>query len=229
MRMPKQIGPGLGAILVLALLGGGRADEADPRVYPTTEKVGGKTYAEWAAAWWRWGLGAPKDKNPISDRTGKFADRGQSGPVWFLAGTFGGKATRTCSVPAGKALFFPVVIQGQGGPYETANEAAPRRMAKGVADTAYDLEVTIDGKPVQGVMNHRVATAVFPFNGPEKEEDAVIPNVVGKQKMVSDGYWVLLKPLAPGKHTLHFKGKLKRTRFSLDVTYQLTVLEAKRP
>src|SRR5262249_56510522 len=139
MRMPKQIRPGLGAIRVLALLGGGRADEADPRVYPTTEKVGGKTYAEWAAAWWQWGLGAPKDKNPISDRTGKFADRGQSGPVWFLAGTFGGKATRTCSVPAGKALFFPVVIQGQGGPCEPGDQAAVARPEAGVAGTGYGL------------------------------------------------------------------------------------------
>ena len=35
---------------------------------------------------------------------------GQSGSVWFLAGIFGGgSATRTCAVPAGKALYFPVL------------------------------------------------------------------------------------------------------------------------
>lgn len=29
--------------------------------------------------------------------------------MWFLAGTFGGPATRECSIPAGKQLFFPLV------------------------------------------------------------------------------------------------------------------------
>jgi hypothetical protein len=35
---------------------------------------------------------------------------GQRGPVWLLAGTFsGGSATRSCSIPQGEWLFFPVV------------------------------------------------------------------------------------------------------------------------
>ena len=34
----------------------------------------------------------------------------QSGPVWFLADTYGTKRTiRTCTVPRGKHLFFPLI------------------------------------------------------------------------------------------------------------------------
>ena len=33
----------------------------------------------------------------------------RAGPVWFLAGNLGGSSTRTVTIPAGTALFFPVV------------------------------------------------------------------------------------------------------------------------
>src|SRR5262249_41628433 len=161
-------------------------------------------------------------KNPVTDRTGQFAGEGQSGPVWFLAGNFGGEVTRKCSVPAGKAIFFPVVNQGQGAPADKANEEFLRALAKAVMDTAHDLEVIVDGKPLKDVMSYRVQSPLFTFNAPEKEADAVIPTGTGKQKTVVDGYWVMLKPLTPGEHVVRFKGKVKRTRFSLDVTYKLT-------
>jgi len=49
------------------------------------------------------------DINPLLDQTGANAAIGQSGPVWFLAGTTGGTAERAITVPAGKSLFFPLV------------------------------------------------------------------------------------------------------------------------
>ena len=45
----------------------------------------------------------------MGDTTGEFASLGQSGPVWFLAGTFGSTVTRTVTIPAGKTLFFPIL------------------------------------------------------------------------------------------------------------------------
>src|SRR6266567_9555639 len=69
----------------------------------------GKTYGEWAAAWWQWGLSVPAAVNPILDTTGADAGQGQTGPVWFLGGTFGGGTIkRTLTIPAGKAIFIPV-------------------------------------------------------------------------------------------------------------------------
>jgi hypothetical protein len=56
-----------------------------------------------------WGLKEPADTNPILDDTGADCRRNQHGNIWFLAGTFyGPPVERTCKIPAGKALFFPI-------------------------------------------------------------------------------------------------------------------------
>jgi hypothetical protein len=62
-----------------------------------------------ATNWWQWALETPASENPLTDTTGQFAAVNQSGRVWFLAGNPGGTTVRTITVPAGKALFFPIV------------------------------------------------------------------------------------------------------------------------
>ena len=69
------------------------------------------TYGEWTARWWQWLYSIPEERNPAADETGANCHEGQSGPVWFLAGTFGGLNERVCTIPAGKSLLFPVVNQ----------------------------------------------------------------------------------------------------------------------
>ena len=80
-------------------------------VVPLHQKVAGKTYGEWAAAWWQWVLAIPASVNPRFDTTGADAGEHQSGPVWFLAGNFGGaldallrRSPRQVSVLAGHEL-----------------------------------------------------------------------------------------------------------------------------
>lgn len=51
----------------------------------------------------------PQPLNPATDPTGKNCAQNQNGPFWFLAGTTGGSAECTCTIPAGKAILFPVV------------------------------------------------------------------------------------------------------------------------
>ena len=80
----------------------------DRLAYKPDENPFGKRWEEWTAEWWKWSLSLPKDQNPITDPTGENASHNQRGPVWFLAGTFGGVAERTCDIPAGKAIFFPI-------------------------------------------------------------------------------------------------------------------------
>ena len=55
------------------------------------------------------------DTSPLFDLTGAQAANGQSGPVWFLAGLTWFYAdpamhfaVRNVTIPAGKALFFPI-------------------------------------------------------------------------------------------------------------------------
>jgi hypothetical protein len=40
---------------------------------------------------------------------------------------------------------------------------------------------------------------------------------------VDDGVYIMLKPLAPGPHLLHFTGSFPAFSFSFDITYKLKV------
>ncbi len=83
------------------------------KAYPPPEVLSGH--------WWQWALSIPAAINPITDATGEFAAVGQSGPVWYLAGNFGGTTVRTVTVPADKALFFPILNYFAGGFHLSTN------------------------------------------------------------------------------------------------------------
>ena len=76
------------------------ADDPNPGILPPNSKPHGNSYAEWSARWWQWLVSIPAATNPNLDATGANCDKGQSGSVWSLAGTFGDKAyTRSCTIP----------------------------------------------------------------------------------------------------------------------------------
>jgi hypothetical protein len=83
-----------------------------PRIAPIQSNPHGHSYSEWAARWWQWAIEQPAGVNPVTDTTGQFCATGQKGAVWFLAGTFGvpSSVSRTCTVPAGQALFFQSLV-----------------------------------------------------------------------------------------------------------------------
>lgn len=81
-----------------------------PGVAPPTSHPRGKSYGEWNAAWWQWAWTQLGATHPLG-RTGAVdLSAGQSGDVWFLGGAFAsGTYVRSGSVPAGTALFFPIL------------------------------------------------------------------------------------------------------------------------
>ncbi len=230
-RILLAVGIGLVVTTIATPLLTAADDKSDPRVADIGAKIEGKTYAEWSAAWWQWALSIKKDRNPILDKTGAFAAEGQDGPVFFLAGNAGGETSRKCSVPAGKPIFVPILNYIESDVPDKADEKKLLATAKTKMDAAQDIQATLDDKPIAGLDHFRVSSAIFTFTGPDKVADAAFEDCVGKQKAASDGYWIMLKPLPPGKHTLHFKSKVKPSEgekpFQLDVTYELTVEEKK--
>jgi hypothetical protein len=201
----------LGIVLSAACRCAAAAD--DSRTYAINEKIEGKTYEQWSAAFVRWAYGIKRDRNPITDRTGEFAGEGQAGPVWFLAGNFGGITKRRVKVPAGKPIFSPII-------YKLTDADA----AENLAGRLKDAEITLDGKSLGDLSNNRIATPPFEFAGPD-ENEAVHPFVARKNRLAMDGWWMMLKPLATGEHTLHIKARLGaenvEDEFELDITYRL--------
>lgn len=219
-----------------------RADgNPNPRIAPINSNPHGKSYSQWASAWWQWALAIPTTENPVLDDTGEDADVNQSGPVWFLAGNLGGVSERTITLPAGKALFFPIINQIYiGYPCDDRNlpgcevdqalEAAndiPTLLS--FIDPAMDdaaLTCKIDGRTVRCLESYRVrSSAIHTVNVPEDNIYAGYGLLGGPYHPCVDvGYYLMLKPLRPGRHTIHFTSATADGTFNLDVTYHIKVL-----
>jgi hypothetical protein len=195
-------------------------------------KVLGKTIGEWSAIWWQWAFIEPPDSNPLLDTTGEFADKNQKGPVWFLAGFSGsGEATRDVTIPQGKYILFPIVnfvdISGNPPMVPPDDEATWRQFLMNNADPFANLVCTLDGTPVVFNPNTPIVRTQSPTFSVTLGKDNIFSGPPGKYADCwSDGYWVMLSPLSPGKHSLHFFASAQTPNFDLvtqNVTYNLTV------
>jgi hypothetical protein len=182
-----------------------------------SHRLGVKALTE---AWWTWALANP---SPLDGGYGVDDPRCEGEfveGVFFLGGTFGGDATRTCTVPAKTALFFPVLNS-----FITEEEAAYPEGPTNFVDTALangEFSATLDGEDLEII---RIATGPFTLTVPKPNIFKAPP---GPYTAVSDGLWVYLpQGLEPGEYTLQFGGTSVTAEgepFSLDVTYNLKVV-----
>src|SRR5262245_16638557 len=196
------------------------AANSNPTVFPPGSNPYGASYGEWSARWWQWAFSIPVAIHPLFDNGP--CDVNQAGPVFFIGGSFTGlPATRSCTVPAGEALFFPVVnaecSNVEPPPFFGADEAAMRACARSFIDGVNVLNVTIDGRSVDDIRSsYRADSPLYSFSAPAGGLFGPDP-VTGMS--VSDGYWIFLAPLSAGTHSIH----LEAPEFGQDVTYNLTV------
>lgn len=210
--------------------------------YPVASPVGA-THGILAAAWQQWAGSMPASAHPLFDTAD--CSEGQFGPIWFLGGKFcpygencpapeAGEPNRSCTVPQGTALFFPVVnfscLNAEAAKGFCGNSTVPADMRAFIGDvigTTTDLQVLVDGKPIKGDLKneYRVQSPVYPVTLPKNNLLYAIGEKIqaGSYWGVDDGIYVLLQPLSVGKHTLQFKGTFPEYGFTLDFTYDLTV------
>lgn len=207
------------------------AKNPNPTIAPPNAKAYGKTYAEWSAAWWQWALSLPADQNPffdgsIPDDEGGCANiaNGQEGPVWFLTGVFNasGQAVRICDVPAGKALFFPLINTEcstiEAPPFYGEDEEALRACVRDII--IEDMFAEIDGVQIADLESHFAESPLFTFSLPENDVLGLGP---GEGQSVSSGYFLMLPPLSAGEHVISFGGTYPDFEFTLEILYELTV------
>jgi hypothetical protein len=185
--------------------------------------------------WWQWALATPTNHNPLLDTTGADCAVGQTGKVWFLAGTFGGGSVqRACTIPKNKQLFFPVVnavnidtpnVCGQGPDHVSVADL--RVFPKTFVDNATNLSAELDGA---SLAFQREVSPVFTVTLPADNifDSGCIAAGLGDvpggkfQPAVDDGVYAALDELSPGTHILHFHADTPGQP-SVDVTYTLTV------
>ena len=202
-----SLAPSLALALALAT-----ALPAQAQLIPPGRAVAGATQEEWSKRWWHWALSFDEDSSPVADDDGSRCAQGQSGPVWFLAGTYEARrVTRSCRVPAGKTLFFPLV-NFIAFPPEDEREACASLMlrAEEETDAPAALVLDVNGKRFQALEAHRQATRGCFLVAPQDDAPAA-----------GNGYYVAYGPLKPGRYTLNFGGILPG--LSQAVTYTLDV------
>ncbi len=207
-------------------------------VYSPTSSPQGISYAEWSKLWWNWVMSSPCATNPTNDQQGNYVEANQSGPVFFLAGagitgSLDILVVRNVTIPSGKDIFFPIFnyINDYPCPDTSFHPAAGESLenflksgAKSIVDMAGSLEVSLDEIKLNRPIDYRISTNVFYFTGNADLINCLDPCVTGtSQAGVSDGYWVMLKALSKGTHTLRFKSGVPAFAWNQDVKYNLTI------
>lgn len=202
-------------------------------IAPIKSNPVGQSYGNWAATWWKWVLGIPAPVNPLTEKTGEFCAQGQVGQVWFLAGSLVGPADRSCTVPTGKALFFPLInfIYGAflNDPPDTRTDEFLRAAGR-CTEPAY-ISASIDGSPVPNPADF--------FTGPSGSQSPLFTvqlppdNLFGLDEATAprlqlspsaeQGYYLFVRPLSAGKHTIRWTASGCTSGNSQDITYHLTV------
>ena len=202
------------AILLLSLFVSSIAFAAPASPIPVKENVTGVSQPDLTKRWWVWFFSFEPGQSPTADRTGAKCAERQDGPIWFLVGvTGGGSVKRTCHLPEGKTLFFPLVTyifvpNGAGSCTEMILQA--RESTDGAK-----LFAELDGEPIGELEKHRVTSGNC-FDAGEKS-----PGHMSLWPAASNGYWLALPPLSKGQHKLHYGGTVPT--LNQDVTYTLIV------
>jgi hypothetical protein len=161
-------------------------------IYPIDSKPFGYSYSRWSERWWRWLLSIPQKISPAFDITGSNTKLNQNNPnIFFLCQTIEGIEripTRRTTVPAGRAIFMPIINWISVLDIDGKNEDELHFVARDKMDKAANLEVEINGAIIEYPLNNnRVHSSFFTVELPA---DNILRLPSGPRGLVSDGYWI---------------------------------------
>jgi hypothetical protein len=192
----------------------------------------GQTMIHWSQHWWQWAYSIPATANPLIDGVGQDCVNGQQGTVWYLAVLVQGSGTRSCTIPRHRALVINLsgVLNDYPCPDPTFKPAPGQTLyqfliqgAAPIVNAAFGITLTVDGRSLANPMSYRFTSPqLFYITGDPSLQATLDPCIIGTpQPAISDGYFVVLKPLAPGNHVVTFAAK--DPSHSTSVTWNLTV------
>jgi hypothetical protein len=209
-----------------------RARNANSLVFPVNSHPYGMSYADWTKLWWQEMVEYDCANNPwLNPDNALFYESGQ---VYFLAGisTPGGSVDIT--VPTGKAILFPLVnfyntspcpFPGYGpAPGQTMEQFLTQITADALA-LVDNLSATVDGVAIGNLGSYSFLTNMFQITvNPDLADCGFDPCATGEsQPSVAGGYYLMLKPMAPGTHTVHYHAEIPAWGAVQDGTYHITV------
>jgi hypothetical protein len=194
-------------------------------LYSRDESPLGKTWEEWSVEWWKWIFEIPKPQNPGYDVDGSLLQGTQQkfSDPFFLVGTHGGRANRAIRINEGKSILLPI-INVTTSFAEAPGFRSKEELLKYVEDNTNDLSnkrATIDGIQIEQLEKYRVRSNFFTFTFPENN---IYDTAPGRTIGIADGYWLFLRPLREGNHTIHTFGSCLAGKIKIEVNYIIDIV-----
>jgi hypothetical protein len=184
--------------------------------YKRGEKPLGRTWCEWTARWWRWYLSVPQNAGRPYESHYEVERR-----ILFLAGSTDPRLRRIV-IPSRRAILFPVInfVTSYLEEPQLASESELMAYAKSNIDDTGRKEVCINGTKLIVSEKHRIQNSIFECSYNKYNTYGAGE---GLTKGAADGYWVFLKPLCPGEHTIRSFGSCLSGRIHYEVNVILLV------
>jgi hypothetical protein len=170
------------------------------------ESIDGKALHQYANIWWQWTSTMGDEISPVRDKTGEYCHVNQSGNVWFLAGGYGtSKIKRHCVIPYGKHIFFPIINMAYWPESDVSKTCEEVKKESALNNgELYFVYAELDGHSIPNVRNNRIKSKdcfdLHELLAKKKSTKKVYP-------AATDGYWLMLKPLSKGMHSLKFNAQ----------------------
>lgn len=220
-------------------------------VVDPASSVDGISQYTWSTRWWTAAGEAPLASNPLfgaSDSASLGLINGSPGsPVYYLTGSVDGvTVNRSVNVASNQHIFFSPLNYLEWQSFANFPDAASVcDSAKVTIDSTSlnSIYATLDSSPlVADISNYRQSCVGQPNIPPllSGTDGAFLANAdpgslfegfgtSNPDLFASDGYWLMLEPLAAGTYQLKFGGVFADGAFTQDNTYTLNVTNPRVP
>lgn len=142
-----------------------------------------------------------------------------------MADQLGGREERTCTIPAGKAIFVPLLVGECDYSIPDVKSDEDLRRCTMAGNEYGVIEATVDGVKLKSLEQYRTQSGFFNITIPE---DNIYDSSAGTFRALTDGFFVFLEPLPPGKHDVHLKVSVlnpieQQYNYNADWTYHLII------
>lgn len=198
---------------------------SDPYTFSENTSPYDIPYKDWTGKWAAWLDSIPKSQNWNFENSPSVKYKAEdcsfmqdpASPVFFLPWVGierGTTATQTCIVPHDKALLISVDAGTADYSDPVVKTKTPAELIRLVTESnvyPQSFDATLDGKPLHLINDeaHKVTSDLFNLTLPE---DNIWGEPPGPDKAITQGWWIMLKPLPPGEHTLHYTTGYKDSR-----------------